>query len=120
MRKSVLFIFHLCFEDFKMKQTNKTDFPILYVESFYLFRIDSHLRGVIRTRWVNENLHFATSIFAQIVALLNNILVQKARNSWFFFSYTLSLVFDIPKWKIQRIVDRKKKNNQGIPLSPNH
>jgi hypothetical protein len=69
---------------------------------------------------VNENLHLATSMFAQIVALLNNILVQRARNPWLFFSHTLGLVFDIPKWKIQRIVERKKKSDQGIPPSPNH
>jgi hypothetical protein len=85
-----------------------------------LSRIDSHLRGVIRTRWVNENLHLSTSISAQIVALLDNIPIQKARNFWFFSSHTLGLMFDILKWKIQRIVERKKKSNQGIPPSPNH
>jgi hypothetical protein len=62
----------MCFEDFKIKQTNKTNFFILNIEFFYLFQIDSYLCGIIRICWVNENLHFATSIFAQIVVLLNN------------------------------------------------
>jgi hypothetical protein len=56
----------------------------------------------------------------QIVALLDNIPVQRTHNPWLFFSHTLSLMFDILKWKIQRIVERKKKSDQGIPPSPNH
>ena len=103
-----------------MATTNEHDFPISSVESLHLSLLDSHLHGVIRSHWVNKRLHLATSMSSQIIALLDNIPVEGQQNPWLLSSQTIGLVFGLPKWKVQQIVKRKKKSDQGIQPSPQH
>ena len=103
-----------------MATANESNSPILNVECLHLSSIDSHLRGVIRTRWALKNLDVALSLSEQMCALLDDIPPDGPRNPWLLSLSVLSLVFGVSKMTIKRMVKRKKKSGQGIPPSPHH
>ena len=96
-----------------MDDKPKLSQPLYNVELLSLSSIDSHLCGVIRTRWLDKNLEECDSIRKQMMGLLDVNPTNGTRNPWLISMNTIALAFGCEKWEVQRIIEREKRIEKG-------
>lgn len=94
--------------------------PFRNVELLHLSAIDSHFRGVIRTRWCQKNLSECDRVGKQMRGLIDDIPPDGPRNPWWISMKTIALAFGVKKFAVQRILDREKQLENGEVILPAH
>ena len=94
--------------------------PIFNVELLDLDSLESHLCGVIRTKWNNYRVELCKTRTDQLIALWDNVPPTAPKENWLISLSTLAIAFRMPKSKVKRLIDRKHAIDSGETFRPSH